>query len=115
MKTLVRFFFATALLAATTLPLLAHNSGSAPLIAFRDGAEIYTEGPVPSHPDSKGRWPVPSTPQKPMLGNNPASAPLIAFRDGAEKYSDGPVPYHPDSKGRWPVPSTPQKPLISIG
>jgi len=102
MKTLVRFFFATALLAVTATAMLAHNSASSQLVAFRSGAEVYMDGPVP--------WPGPDG----KLVHHSASPQLIAFRDGAEIYMDGPVPW-PTGDGPRPAPSTPQKPSMSIG
>ncbi len=78
MKTLVRCFLTFALLAVTILPMLTHNSSSPQQTAFRSGADIYMDGPVPIPPINR---------QRPA-----ASSHFIALRPGAEIYMDGPVP-----------------------
>lgn len=100
MKTLVRCFLILALLTVTTLPMLIHNSGSPRQIAFRSGAGMYMDGPVP----------IP-----PINGQGSAtSSPLIAFRPGAAIYMDGPVPI-PPVNGQGRVGSTSPKTPVSVG
>lgn len=100
MKTLVRCFLTFALLAVTILPMLTHNSSSPQQTAFRSGADIYMDGPVPIPPINR---------QRPA-----ASSHFIALRPGAEIYMDGPVPI-PPVNDRGPVAWTPQKTSVSIG